>query len=259
LNSVVTLSGRPMKLRTMGSGSPLLCLNGLTQTTANWTSSARLLADFGHQVLLTDLPGQGGSEPLPDGNPKAQAELVFEFLDVLGIDKIDVCGFSFGGRVALQMAALRPDRIPRLILTSTSLGAGTVARLVVMGWLRALDRGGLEALGWDALPWIIGDGLLNGIDPEQMVHATVRRNSAAGIRSLIQGILDDKAPALESIAMPTLVLAGGDDRFALADEQRANAERLPQGRFHRFAGLGHALPVEDAKGFSEVVSAFLRA
>jgi pimeloyl-ACP methyl ester carboxylesterase len=259
LNSVVTLSGRPMKLRTMGSGSPLLCLNGLTQTTANWTSSARLLADFGHQVLLTDLPGQGGSEPLPDGNPKAQAELVFEFLDVLGIDKVDVCGFSFGGRVALQMAALRPDRIPRLILASTSLGAGTVARLVVMGWLRALDRGGLEALGWDALPWIIGDGLLNGIDPEQMVHATVRRNSAAGIRSLIQGILDDKAPALESIAMPTLVLAGGDDRFALADEQRANAERLPQGRFHRFAGLGHALPVEDAKGFSEVVSAFLRA
>jgi 3-oxoadipate enol-lactonase len=249
----------PLKVRRLGSGPPLLCLNGLTQTTANWTTAGRRLAELGHGVLLTDLPGQAGSPPLPSGTPQAQAGVVWAWLDDLGVERLDLCGFSYGGRVALQMAISQPSRVKKLVLTSTSLGAGTVARLVVESWLKALDEGGLEALGWAALPWIVGDGLLRGVDPEQMVSATVRRNSAEGIRSLILGILDDSSPPLEDLTMPTLILAGEEDRFALLSEQANNAQRLAQGQFHSFAGLGHAVPVEDPAGFSEVVSAFLRA
>lgn len=253
------MNDRALKLRELGEGSPLLCLNGLTQTTANWTSSGRALAALGHRVLLTDLPGQAGTDPLPSGTPQAQADVVWRWLDSMGIKDLDLCGFSYGGRVALQMAASQPGRVKKLVLTSTSLGAGTVARLVVEGWLEAIDRGGLEALGWAAMPWIIGDGLLKGVEPKQMVLATVRRNSAQGIRSLIEGILNDQAPDLASIEPPTLVLAGAEDRFALAVEQERNAQRLRLGSFHSFPGLGHAVPVEDPQGFSEVVSRFLRA
>ena len=85
----------------------------------------------------------------------------------------------------------------------------------------------------------------------------MRRNSIEGIRSLIQGILDDQAPDLESLMIETLVVAGGEDRFALAVEQQRNADRLPLGSFHSFDRLGHAVPVEDPKGFSKVVSRFL--
>ena len=253
------ITSRSLKLREFGEGSPLLCLNGLTQTTANWTSSGRALAALGHRVLLTDLPGQAGTEPLPSATPEVQAEVVWNWLDSIGVEQLDLCGFSYGGRVALQMASSHPERVRKLILTSTSLGSGTVARLVVEGWLEAIDRGGLEALGWAAMPWIIGDGLLKGVEPKQMVIATVRRNSAEGIRSLIQGILDDQAPDLESIACEALIIAGSEDRFALAVEQERNAKRLLQGSFHAFLGLGHAVPVEDPQGFSEVVSRFLRA
>ena len=49
--------------------------------------------------------------------------------------------------VALQMAQAQPERITKMVLTSTSLGAGAVARLVVQGWLEAIDRDGLEADG----------------------------------------------------------------------------------------------------------------
>ena len=252
------MSDRMLKLRRLGEGAPLLCLNGLTQTTANWTTAGRALAALGHGVLLTDLPGQAGTDPLPSGTPQAQAEVVWRWLDSLQVEHLDLCGFSYGGRVALQMAQAQPTRVRKLVLTSTSLGAGTVAKLVVQGWLEAIDRGGLEALGWAAMPWIIGDGLLRGVDPKQMVQATVRRNSMEGIRSLIQGILDDQAPELESIMIETWVVAGDEDRFALATEQMRNAERLPNGQFYSFAGLGHAVPVEDPKGFSEVVSRFLR-
>jgi pimeloyl-ACP methyl ester carboxylesterase len=252
------MTDRMLKLRRLGEGPPVLCLNGLTQTTANWTTAGRALAALGHGVLLTDLPGQAGTEPLPSGTPQAQAEVVWRWLDTLQVEQLDLCGFSYGGRVALQMAQVQPERVRKLVLTSTSLGAGAVAKLVVQGWLEAIDRGGLEALGWAALPWIIGDGLLRGVDPKQMVQATVRRNSTQGIRSLIQGILDDRAPELESIMIETLVVAGGDDRFALATEQMRNAERLPNGQFYSFDGLGHAVPVEDPSGFSEVVSGFLR-
>ncbi len=248
-----------MKHRRLGDGPTLLCLNGLTQTTANWTSAGRALAALGHGVLLTDLPGQGGSEPLPGGAPKAQAETVWSWLDYHGVERLDLCGFSFGGRVALHMAASQPERIGKLVLVSTSLGAGPVARLAVKSWLEALDRGGLEAMGRVAMPWIIGEALLREVDAEQLVTATVRRNSVAGIRSLIEGLLNDQPPALETIRPETLVVAGAADRFALAGEQQEHAQRLPNARYHVFAGLGHAVPVEDPSGFSQVVSAFLSA
>ena len=99
------MTERTLKLRRLGEGPPLLCLNGLTQTTANWTTAGRALATLGHGVLLTDLPGQAGTEPLPSGTPEAQAQVVWRWLDGLGIRSLDLCGFSYGGRVALQMAS----------------------------------------------------------------------------------------------------------------------------------------------------------
>jgi pimeloyl-ACP methyl ester carboxylesterase len=255
--TVQTASGRQSKVRIVGRGPAVLCLNGLTQTTANWTSSARLIADGGRSVVLTDLPGQGRSEPLADTSPKAAAAHLVELLDALEIEAVDAIGFSFGGRVALDLIADAPTRLRSAVLVSTTLRNSPVAEAVVADWRRALAGGDIAELGRRAMPWIIGDALLADADFEAMVTATVRRNSVAGLAALLDGLTNHRPPRLEDLDLPILVIAGGRDRFALAQDQMLGAKRLPGAITHIFADLGHAVPVEDPARFSARVLRYL--
>lgn len=67
-----------------------------------------------HRTIRCDLRGFGDS-PLPDGAFNNADELI-RLLDALGIDRASVVGASFGGRVALELAATWPERVDRLIL-----------------------------------------------------------------------------------------------------------------------------------------------
>jgi len=72
-------------------------------------------------VIAPDLMGMGDSAP-PPRHESAQpgidyyADAVLRFLDTLGIDKCDVYGSSLGGRVAIDIAVCRPERVRRLML-----------------------------------------------------------------------------------------------------------------------------------------------
>jgi pimeloyl-ACP methyl ester carboxylesterase len=207
--------------------------------------------------VLTDLPGQGRSEPLRDTSPKAAAAHVVELLNALDLERVDLIGFSFGGRVALDLIAEAPERLRSVVLVSTTLCPSPVAQLVVNEWQRALGDGDIESLGRSAMPWIIGDNLLDGADVEAMVTATVRRNSASGLKALLEGLAHHQPPPLETLDANILVVAGGRDRFALAADQRRGTQRFKRAILHVFEDLGHAVPVEDPPLFAARVLRFL--
>lgn len=243
-------------VRQLGQGPTVLCLNGLTQTTANWTSFARRLAEQGYHVLLTDLPGQGRVPPLSSGGPSDQAESIIRLLDALAVERCHTLGFSFGGRVAQELLRQDPARLDRCIFVSTSLRRSKAADLVVEGWLRGLESGGVEALARQALPWIIGDRLLGG-DIDLVVRTTSRRNQPDGIRSLITGLLDHEPPPLDQLTHPCLVVAGERDRFALSIDQRWAADQLMNAQFIEIPDVGHTVPVEAPEALALCVAEFL--
>lgn len=252
----IQIQGLERPVRRLGEGPPLLCLNGLTQTTANWTGFARRIAEQGYQCLLTDLPGQGSVPPMIPGGPAQQAQVLPDLLDALELTKVHVLGFSFGGRVALELMRQSPERLGRVVLVSASLRPSRAAKLVAQSWLRALDEGGMEALAREALPWIIGDQLLAG-DLDLLVRTTSRRNQPAGIRSLLTGMLEHPNPDLSQLALPALVVAGQRDRFALAVDQRWGSERLPNSSYQEVPEVGHAVPVEATDALVLAVADFL--
>ncbi len=80
----------------------------------------RLLEPAFHVVAL-DLPGHGGSpRDAPISFEATQAALLAA-LDALGLDRPHLWGYSFGGAMALLLAAHHPDRVDRVAVHATSL------------------------------------------------------------------------------------------------------------------------------------------
>jgi lipase len=94
---------------------PLLCLHGVT----SWGGRFRRLAEErlgAFRVVAPDLRGHGLSDWEPPWNLRTHTDDLVETLDVLHLERVDVVGHSFGGRLGLELAASRPERVRRLVL-----------------------------------------------------------------------------------------------------------------------------------------------
>jgi pimeloyl-ACP methyl ester carboxylesterase len=145
-----------------GAGEPLLLIHPLGAEIVVWEPVLERLAAE-RDVIAVDMPGFGGSPPLPDGvdpTPQALASAVSRFLDTLGLDRVHVAGNSLGGWVALELA-----RAGRALSAAGVCSAGF--------WSRPLGpRGGPDVRR-------VGRALL------PLVPALVR--SASGRRALLRG------------------------------------------------------------------------
>ncbi|MFZ5814683.1 MAG: alpha/beta fold hydrolase [Bacillota bacterium] len=102
-----------------GSGEPVLLLHGVNGGAGCWSATVAALAPHA-RAIAPDLPGWGDTPP-PHGFTYTMPDLTrfcFELLDGLGIDRVTLVGWSFGGNLAIQMAAARPERVKRLDLVA---------------------------------------------------------------------------------------------------------------------------------------------
>lgn len=100
-----------------GASPPLLLLHGFGSA-AIWEWQ-ELVPGFAarHRVIAPDLLWFGESDSRdPDPSLDHQARAMLALLDHLGIDRVDVLGSSYGGLVAVELAALAPHRVRRVVL-----------------------------------------------------------------------------------------------------------------------------------------------
>lgn len=100
-----------------GQGKHVLLLHGWGCSTQHFAPIAAELARD-HRVTVMDFPGHGksGRPPQPWGVPE-YAACVKDLMEQLEIAPCDIIAHSFGGRVALHLAADDPDLVDRLVLT----------------------------------------------------------------------------------------------------------------------------------------------
>ena len=102
------------------SGTPLLLLHGSgpgVTAWANWRFNLPVLSET-RRVVAPDMVGFGYTERPPgvEYNLDTWVQHGIDFLDALGIEKVDVVGNSYGGALALALAIRHPDRVRRLVL-----------------------------------------------------------------------------------------------------------------------------------------------
>ena len=99
-----------------GSGEPIVLIHGLGSAATAWKPIIpKLESKF--KVITLDLPGHGSADWVDHRSlePEVLAKLVFELLEANGVKDFHLVGNSLGGWVALEMAAMKPERIKSLI------------------------------------------------------------------------------------------------------------------------------------------------
>jgi pimeloyl-ACP methyl ester carboxylesterase len=106
-----------------GSGAPVLLLH---QTPRSWTEFRPVLPLLGrtHRAIAMDTLGFGNSSaPRSDGRDEVEhyADGVLQLMDALEIDRAAIVGHHTGGIIAVELAAMHPERVERIVLSCTPL------------------------------------------------------------------------------------------------------------------------------------------
>ena len=102
------------------TGVPLLCLNHITAVLDDWDPAVVDGFATERHVVLVDLRGVGGSGGATPDSIEAMAVDAVAFVETLGLNTVDLLGFSLGGMVAQEFVQQRPDLARRVILAGTS-------------------------------------------------------------------------------------------------------------------------------------------
>ncbi|OUC94447.1 alpha/beta fold hydrolase [Streptosporangium minutum] len=235
-----------------GDGPVVLLLHAGVCDRRMWNDQWQPLIDAGFQVIRCDLRGYGQS-PLP-AEPYSDCEDVLALLDGLSIDRASLVGGSYGGKVALRVAASRPERVESLVLLAAALpGREQSAELRALeereeALIEAGDLAGGARLMAES--WLGPDA---GEDAHQAVREMQLRayelQSADGLAGPVETEVD---PA--DIKMPCLAVSGAYD---LADFRQPEAV-LPAARHVELPWAGHLPNMERPAEVTELIISFLR-
>ncbi|TCK25252.1 alpha/beta fold hydrolase [Pseudonocardia endophytica] len=269
-----TVHGYRRAFRVAGSGSPLVLVHGIGDSSATWESVLPALARR-HLVVAPDLLGHGHSDkPRADYSVAAYANGVRDLLGVLGLERVTLVGHSLGGGVAMQFAYQYPDRVERLVLVGSG-GAGPE----VTPLLRAASLPGAQlAMAALRLPGVrlqigalaealrLAGGDL-GVDARELlrvVDALPDATARAAFLRTLRAVVDWRGQVVTMLdrcyltrGMPTLLVWGGRDAVVpVAHAHRAHAA-MPGSRLEIVEGAGHFPFHTDPARFVALVDEFV--
>jgi len=262
------VKGVRMRYFVGGSGPPLLLVHGLGGAAANWTELAPLLVRR-HRLLVPDLPGHGGSSPLPAVSGLAPfADRVALVAEREGMLPASVVGHSLGGMVVLRVALRRPADVRAVVLAAgAGLSLGGIWGRQLLS-LFSTARPGRVAARYRALvarshllrrlvfgfvsvadPAALTDEAVEGFLAGQLLHTDVD-GAWRALRA------DDPREELEQIVCPVLVLWGSEDVQLPLDDAFEYTRRL-RARLRVIPGCGHLLIGERPDACDRALADFL--
>jgi pimeloyl-ACP methyl ester carboxylesterase len=272
----LAVDGVPLFVRRWGTrdGAPLMYLHALGPA-----SSAAFLGlgvgplEEGYDVAAPDLPGYGGSPPVPpdDYAVPALAELMTRLADELGWHRFVLVGHSWGGAIACHVAAAHPERIRALVLVDSghldyaeTPGAdlsATVEDLVAEGDERRLRLPDREAVAHlvDVDPDdVLVDAFLEGMEPdgEGLVSRTPGAARGPALYHLARARQSDTWAPISDAGIPVLLLLATqpDEARAVNEHGAARfAAALPAAEVRWVDGATHSLVTDERERFGSTV------
>ena len=188
-----------------------------------------------------------------------------QVLDEAPTERFHLAGHSMGGRVALEVMRLAPQRVEGLALLSTGthpLAAGEAGEKETAGRMALLKLAREQGMRTMAQEW--ARGMVHpqrlGTPLFEQVLDMFERGSAAQYAAQIHALLNrpDAAPLLPTIACPTLVLTGREDSWSGPAQHQAMAAAIAGAQLVIVEHCGHMCTLEQPQAVSAALTDWLR-
>lgn len=269
-------SGVAVNVLEEGSGPAVVLVHGLPGSAYDWRALLPELARRGTRAIAYDRVGYGRSDPRLDDDftPEANADELLALLERLELEDATVVGWSYGGVTAMLASMRDPSRIARLVLVGTggpdSADAKPPTPSAVMAFFYSDPvlrwRAAVPSTGVALMKALSGIAFGGGPQPDWWLEGLranfARPETVLTYFSEMSGFVDpgsEEGPGLfaaDTIALPTLLLHGDDDRLAPVAIARYLHTRIPNSTLHEIAGGSHMLPVTHANEVAARIVAF---
>jgi 3-oxoadipate enol-lactonase len=243
------------------SKPPLVFLHGIGGAARVWRGQLDAFGDR-YRTIAWDMPGYGGSAPLPGASIPALADALKDFLGLVGAEKPVIVGHSIGGMIVQQLLTHDPIIAEYVVLAQTSPAFGKAdgdwQREFLDARLGPLDRGETMA---SLAPTLVADLVGDEPDPAgiELARACMASVPEASYRAMMTSMLGfDLRKSLGQIRVPTLVIAGTKDKNAPAPMVKKMASFIPNATYVELEGVGHLVALEQPAEFNAVLDDFLR-
>lgn len=246
-----------------GEGDLLLFLHGIGGNKRNWHPNLPAFADHWHAVAW-DARGYGESDDC-DGplDFLDYARDVARVLDHFEVTKAHIVGLSMGGRIALDFAALCPDRLLTLTLCDTHTGFAHWTDDKKREFIRLRKEPLEKGLSPKDIAEPVARSLCGpNVSPEAfaaLVDSLGRLHKDSYIKCIEASTFAGVHGRLSDIRVPTLVLVGSEDKLTTPEMCRSLAAQIPEARFCIIPDAGHLTNIERPHDFNAAVIDFLKS
>jgi len=232
-------------------GESLLFIHGAGSNGNTWH---RQLAAFGdaHSPLAFDFPGHGrsgGTESLKSID--AYRDCLAAFMDALHLRPSVLIGRSMGGAVAMAYALTHPQRVRGLVLVATA-ARFDLPQTMLDTWQHVMLGRAQQPFSTDAFSPQTDFAVMREAWMEQVkTDPRVRYYDFVACNSF------DFTDRLGALNVPTLIIAGRDDRFTPLERSEVLHRGIPGSTLVILDNAGHTQPAEKPAEFNAAVSEFL--
>jgi pimeloyl-ACP methyl ester carboxylesterase len=257
-----------MRYFVCGDGPPLVLVHGLAGAAANWVELAALLGRR-HRLIVPELPGHGGSAPLPVvPNLDALADRVLAVAAHEDALPAVFVGHSMGGLVSLRLALRHPEAVSAVVLAGSAGISSTSRRAEFWVSVFAFTRPAKlvaplrQLLARHAVlrapvfsRWEVADSrslsprMVDGFLAGAALHSDIVPSGQALVR-------DDPRVDLDGVGRPCLVVWGARDLQVSVDDAFELSRRL-RAPLRTIADCGHLLIGERPEAVADAIESFL--
>jgi haloalkane dehalogenase len=245
--------------------TPVLLIHGYPESSFMWRDLLPPLADAGRRAVAPDLPGYGNSPPFRSGTWEHHVEVVEQFRQAMGLDRVMLVVHDWGGMIGMRWACDHPDAVAGLVISNTGFfpdgkwhGMAETLRTKTAGEA-ALE--GLDREGFAAMLRATGRGFDDQAIDEYWKAFTTEEGRRGQLELYRSGDFEKLIPyegRLAALRVPTLILWGEHDEFApVAGAYRFHKE-IPGSKLILIEGAGHFAFEDEPERCAREIVEFLR-
>jgi 2-hydroxy-6-oxo-octa-2,4-dienoate hydrolase len=248
-----------------GTGPTIVLLHGSGPGVSAWQNWSGIIPRLAQRfrVVAPDIAGFGDTDNSPERsyNIKLWSRHLLDFLEALEIERPLLVGNSFGGGLALAVAARHPDRIGAMVLMGTPAGEFVQTEGLRSGWFYEPDRTAMERIlklfphdPSVITPAMIEERYLASARPgaQEAFRRLIPEPGAPG-ETMVRGVSE---AVLATLPHRVLVLHGREDKVVPPVCGFRIAENVARADLHLFGECGHWVMLERPDAFVTLVSNF---